>query len=40
MTWRLRVQGVVLALMILGLIALAAGATWIDGDGGDLAFWF
>ena len=31
MTWRLKVQGVVIAVLILGALALAAGATWVDG---------
>jgi hypothetical protein len=39
MTWRLKVQGVVLVVMILGLLALAAGATWIDGGTDDLFSW-
>ncbi len=30
MTWRLKVQGVVLAGVILGALALAAGADWIN----------
>jgi hypothetical protein len=30
MTWRLKVQGVVFALVVLGTLALAAGATWVD----------
>jgi hypothetical protein len=30
MTWRWKVQGFVVALMMLGLLALAAGADWID----------
>ena len=36
MTWRLKVQGVVLSLMILGVLALAAGADWINYS----AWWF
>jgi hypothetical protein len=35
MTWRLKVQGVVLVVMILALVALAAGASWVDGDAFD-----
>jgi hypothetical protein len=31
MTWRLKVQGVVLSLVVLAALALASGATWIDG---------
>ena len=34
MTWRFKVQGVVIAVMILGALALAAGATWVDDFGG------
>jgi hypothetical protein len=30
MTWRIRVQGVCLALLVLGALALAAGAQWVD----------
>ena len=30
MTWRLKVQGVVLAVATLGALALAAGADWIN----------
>lgn len=30
MTWRLKVQGVVVAVMVLGALALAAGADWIN----------
>ena len=30
MTWRFKVQGVVIAVLILGALALAAGATWVD----------
>jgi hypothetical protein len=30
MTWRFKVQGVVIAILILGALALAAGATWVD----------
>jgi hypothetical protein len=36
MTWRLKIQGVVIAVLILGALALAAGATWVDGY--DLAW--
>ena len=34
MTWRLKVQGVVLALVVLASLALAAGAGWVDGFSG------
>ena len=30
MTWRFKVQGVVIAVLILGAVALAAGASWVD----------
>jgi hypothetical protein len=30
MTWRLRVQGVVIAILVLGALAAASGATWTD----------
>ena len=30
MTWRLRVQGVVIAVLVLGALAVASGATWTD----------
>ncbi len=30
MTWRLKVQGVVVAVLVLGALALAAGADWIN----------
>jgi len=30
MTWRFKVQGVVIAVLILAALALAAGATWVD----------
>jgi len=30
MTWRLKVQGVVFTVVMLGVLALAAGASWID----------
>jgi hypothetical protein len=30
MTWRFKVQGVVIAVLILATLALAAGATWVD----------
>ena len=30
MTWRLKVQGVVFALVVLGALALATGAQWTD----------
>jgi hypothetical protein len=31
MTWRLKVQGVVFTVVMLGILALAGGASWIDG---------
>jgi hypothetical protein len=30
MTWRVRVQGLLVVLMMLGMLALAVGADWID----------
>lgn len=30
MTWRIRVQGVVIAVLVLGALALASGASWTD----------
>jgi hypothetical protein len=30
MTWKLKVQGVVFALVVLGALALASGAQYID----------
>jgi hypothetical protein len=30
MTWRLKVQGVVIALVVLAAVALASGAAWTD----------
>jgi hypothetical protein len=30
MTWRLKVQGVVFALVVLCALAIAAGAGWVD----------
>ncbi len=30
MTWRFKVQGVILAIVVLGALAVAAGASWID----------
>ena len=38
MTWRYRVQGVVLTLVVLGALAIAAAANFIDG--GDVFYWF
>ena len=37
MTWRLKVQGVIIALLVLGALAMAAGAQWTDGSA-DFAF--
>ena len=34
MTWRLRVPGVVIALLILALVAVASGANWTDDQFG------
>jgi hypothetical protein len=30
MTWRLKVQGVVIAVFVLATLALASGAQWVD----------
>jgi hypothetical protein len=30
MTWRFKVQGVVITLLVLGALALAAGANWVE----------
>jgi hypothetical protein len=30
MTWRFKVQGVVIALLLLGALAIASGASWIE----------
>jgi len=35
MTWRVRVQGLLVALAVLGALALAAGADYIDA----LSWW-
>lgn len=32
MTWRFKVQGVIIAVLVLGALALASGATWVDAD--------
>ena len=34
MTWRLKVQGVVFALVVLGALALSSGAGWVDAFSG------
>ena len=31
MTWRIKVQSVVFSLVVLGALALASGACWVDG---------
>jgi hypothetical protein len=39
MTWRFKVQGVVIALLVLGALAVASGASWIeDGWLGGFGF--
>jgi hypothetical protein len=38
MTWRFRIRGVVIALVILAALALAVGANWTDGPADWLAF--
>ncbi len=30
MTWRMKVQGVLVSLLVLGALAAASGATWIE----------
>jgi len=30
MTWRLKVQGVLISLLVLGAIAAASGASWVE----------
>ena len=30
MTWRFKVQGVVFAVTMLGVLAVAGGASWVD----------
>lgn len=30
MTWRLKIQGVVIAIVVLAAVALATGAAWTD----------
>jgi hypothetical protein len=32
MTWRFKVQGVIIALLVLGALAVASGATWVEFD--------
>ena len=31
MTWRQKVQGVIFAVVVLGALAMSAGAGWLDG---------
>lgn len=38
MTWRFKVQGVVVAVLVLGTLALAAAADWVDTS--CFFFWF
>ncbi len=39
MTWRFKVQGVVITILVLAALAVAAGATWVDsGDFGWLGW--
>lgn len=38
MTWRFKVQGVVITILVLGALALAAGASWVDVDYSWLAW--
>jgi hypothetical protein len=30
MTWRFKIQGVVIAVLVLGALALAVGGSWVD----------
>ena len=30
MTWRFKVQSLVFTVILMGMLALAAGATWVD----------
>jgi hypothetical protein len=47
MTWRLKVQGVILALMVLAGLAFASATTWVEAsaapaqvtDSSDWASW-
>ncbi len=34
MTWRLKVQGIVFTLVVLGALALASGAQWVEAFAG------
>ena len=38
MTWRFKVPGVVTVIVVLAALALAAGASWIEGMAGVDAF--
>lgn len=38
MTWRMKVQGVVIAVVVLAALAMAAGAYFIDADFSFLAW--
>jgi hypothetical protein len=39
MTWRFRVQGVVIAIVVLAALAMAVGAQYTDGYDASWAFW-
>ncbi len=39
MTWRLKVQGVIIALLVLGALAMAAGAQWTDDSFSSFFGW-
>jgi hypothetical protein len=39
MTWGIKVQRVVFGLAVVGALALAAGADWIDGGFFAFRFW-
>ena len=34
MTWRFKVPGVVTVILVLAVLALAAGASWVEGMSG------
>ena len=39
MTWRFKVQGVVIAILVLAALAMAVGAQYTDSYDGSLALW-
>jgi len=39
MTWRFKVQGVIISIVVLAALAMAAGATWVENiDFGSLGW--